>query len=88
MKRHYPIEAELNWMPVVSNSPFSSSVVSSNHTEEVIATMLCEDSEEPDMLNDLLIECEDLIALDAACCFIRRDLNSVLGYFEATLPLV
>ena len=32
-------------------------------------------------------ESNDLLLLGAASCFMRRDLNCVLSYFEATVPM-
>ena len=47
--------------------------------------LLCEGSEESEVVNELLEECDDLSVLGAASCFMWRDLNRVLGYFEATV---
>ena len=48
--------------------------------------LLCEGCEECEVVNELLEECDYLSVLGAASCFTRRDLNRVLGYFEATVP--
>ena len=45
--------------------------------QDVNVTMLCEDSEEYEILNELADECEDLPILGAGSCFLRRDLNRV-----------
>lgn len=46
-----------------------------------------EDSEESEILNELVEESDDLLLLGAASSFMPRDLNRVLGYFEATVTL-
>ena len=46
-----------------------------------------EDSEESEILYDLVEESDDLLLLGATSIFMGRDLNGVLGYFEATVPL-
>ena len=54
--------------------------------EDMCVMLLCEGSEESKVVNELLEECDDLSVLGVASCFMRRDLNRVLGYFEATVP--
>lgn len=54
--------------------------------EDLSVLLLGEDSEESEILNELVEESDDLLLLGAASCFMRRDLNRVLGYFEATVP--
>ena len=55
--------------------------------EDLSVLLLGEDSEESEIPNELVEESDDLLLLGAACCFMRRDLNRALGYFEATVPL-
>ena len=47
--------------------------------------LLCEGFEESEVINELLEECDDLSVLGPASCLMQRDLNCVLGYFEATV---
>ena len=55
--------------------------------EDFSVVLFGEDSEESKILYDLVEESDDLLLLGATSIFMRRDLNRVLGYFEATVPL-
>ena len=46
-----------------------------------------EDSEESEFFNELVEEGDDLSVVGAASCFIRGDLNCVLGFSDVILPL-
>ena len=55
--------------------------------ENLSVLLLGEDSEESEILHELVEEPNDLLLSGAASCFMRRDLNRVLSYFEATVQL-
>ena len=55
--------------------------------EDLSVVLYGEDSEESEILYEFLEESDDLLLLGATSIFMRRDLNRVLGYFEATVPL-
>ena len=64
--------------------PFSRVLFPTIMADEVLLLHEFEDSE---VLLDLLEEEEDFPILGAACCFMRRNLNRVAGYFEATVNM-
>ena len=49
--------------------------------------LLLHEFEDSEVLLDFLEEEEDFPILGAACCFMRRNLNRVAGYFEATVNM-
>ena len=55
--------------------------------EDLSVVLFSEDSEESEILYELVEDSDDLLLLAATSIFMRRDLNRVLGYFEATVPL-
>ena len=55
--------------------------------EDLSVVLFGEDSEESEILYELVEESDDLLLFGATSIFMRRVLNRVLGYFEATVPL-
>ena len=55
--------------------------------EDLSVMLFGEDCEESEILCQLLEESDDVLLLGATSSLMRRDLNRVLGYFEATVLL-
>lgn len=50
--------------------------------------LVCEDSGETEIVNDVLEEDDDLPILGAASCFMRINLNRIIEYFEASFEVI
>lgn len=49
--------------------------------------LLLDESDDYEVLLDFLEEDDDLPVLDAACCFMHRNLKRVVDYFEVTVNI-